>query len=154
MKYQVWEIAIFTAFLLFGFKVGFSISVINTLILFVFFPGDLPTGPFYNFLAIISTLLGIYIIQRISQNLKKKKEALYVILITLFGILFRVIAMTIVNYIVLPLGTPFGYSVSIEALPTFLSVTALFNGTIVLYTIPIAYILARTVNKNTKIQIW
>ena len=34
--------------------------VINTVILFVVFPGALPTGPVYNFIAVFSMMLGIY----------------------------------------------------------------------------------------------
>lgn len=155
LKYQVWEIAIVTAFLLYGLKVGISISVINTLILFVFFPGDLPSGPFYNFIAILSTLFGIFIIQKtLSKRFSRGKEVILTSISTVSGIILRVVVMSIVNWIALPLPQPFGYGLPQSALPTYLPVIALFNATIVLYTIPVAYMIARTVSISVKTKIW
>jgi riboflavin transporter FmnP len=154
LKYQVWEIAIVTAFLFYGIKVGVSISVINTLVLFVFFPGDLPTGPIYNFIAVLSTLLGIYIIQRVlGKRFSSRKEAILAGLSTTSGIIMRVTIMTVVNWIVLPYPPPFGYNIPPEGLAAILSVTAVFNASIVLYTIPISYIIARAVGISTKTQV-
>ena len=56
LKYQLWEIAIVIALLLYGIRVGGSISFINALVLLVVFPGDLPTGPLYNLIAVLSML--------------------------------------------------------------------------------------------------
>ena len=155
LKYQLWEIAIVTAFLLYGAKVGISISTINTLVLFVFFPGDLPTGPIYNFIAVLSMLSGIYIIQKVAgKHFSRGREAILTALSTAVGVVTRVIVMTIVNWIVLPLSPPFGYNISAGALPGFLATVAFFNATIVLYTIPVSYIIARAVGIGTKTQIW
>ena len=155
LKYQLWEIAIVTAFLLYGIKVGISISAINTLVLFVFFPGDLPTGPIYNLIAVLSTLLGILLVQRaLGKSFSRGKEAIITVLSTASGIIMRVTIMSIVNWIVLRYPPPFGYSVPLEELPALLAVTALFNATIVLYTIPIGYIIARAVGLSTKTQVW
>ena len=155
LKYQVWEIAIVTAFLLYGLKVGSTISVINTIVLFLFFPGDLPSGPFYNLIAVLGTLLGVFIIQKtLIKRFCKRREVILIILSTFSAIILRVLVMSIVNFIVLPLDFPFGYNVPQELLPSFLSVTALFNATIVLYTIPVAYMIARTVSMSVKTKIW
>ena len=97
LKYQIWEIAIVTAFLLYGMKIGISISIINTLVLFVFFPGDLPSGPFYNFIAILSTLLGIFIIQKtLSKRYSRGKEVILTSISTVSGIILRVVVMSII----------------------------------------------------------
>ena len=86
LKYQVWEIAIVTAFLLFGLKVGVSISLINTLVLFAFFPGDLPSGPIYNLIALLSIILGTYIIQKtLSKKFNERKEVILITLSTITG---------------------------------------------------------------------
>lgn len=155
LKYQLWEIAIVTAFLLYGVKVGISISAINTLVLFAFFPGDLPTGPIYNFIAVLSMLLGIYISQRaVGKRFSRGKEAILTSLSTASGIIARVTIMSIVNWIVLQHPPPFGYSISLQDLPATLSVIALFNATIVLYTIPIGYIIARAVGLSMKTPMW
>jgi len=155
LKYQLWEIAIVTAFLLYGIKVGISISFINTLVLFAFFPGDLPTGPIYNLMAVLSMLSGIYLVQRVAgKRFSRGREAILTSLSTVFGIIMRVIVMSIVNWTVLQHPPPFGYSIPLQELPSMLSVIALFNATIVLYTIPISYIIARAGGLSTKTQIW
>ena len=64
--YQVWEIPIVAAFLLYGSKVGVAVSIVNTVALFAIFPGALPTGPLYDFAAVLSMLLGIYMIRKAS----------------------------------------------------------------------------------------
>lgn len=70
--YQIWEIPIVAAFLLYGPKVGVVVSVVNTFALFVIFPGALPTGPLYDFAAVLSTLFGIYIIRKPSLALRNR----------------------------------------------------------------------------------
>lgn len=155
LKYQFWEIAIVTAFLLYGVKVGISISTINTLVLFVFFPGDLPAGPLYNFIAVLSMLSGIYIVQRVAgKRFSRGREAILTSISTATGIVTRVIVMSIVNLIVLPLSPPFGYNIAPDALPGFIATVTLFNATIVLYTIPVSYIIARAVGIGIKTHIW
>jgi len=62
--------------------------------------------------------------------------------------------MSIVNWIVLPMSTPFGYSIAPAALPELVALVAFFNATIVLYTIPLSYIIAKAVATGTKAQIW
>ena len=155
LKYQFWEIAIVTAFLLYGTKVGISISSINTLVLFVFFPGDLPTGPIYNFIAVLSMLTGIYIVQKVVGNrFCRGRELTLTALSTGAGVVTRAVVMSIVNWTVLPLSTPFGYSIAPAALPELFALVAFFNATIVFYTIPLSYIIAKAVATGTKAQIW
>ena len=155
LKYQLWEIAIVTALLLYGIKVGVSISFINALVLLVVFPGDLPTGPLYNLIAVLSMLLGIYIVQRVAgKRFSRGRWVILAVLSTVSGIIIRVAVMSIVNWIVLRYPPPFGYSIPLEELPTMLSIVALFNATIVLYTIPIGYIIARAVGIGTKTKTW
>lgn len=155
LYYQLWEIPIVVAFLLYGAKVGISIPVINTIVLFVFFQGGLPAGPLYNFIAIVSMLLGIYLIQKtIGNKFSKGRETILTALSTTLGVIMRVAVMTVVNWIVLPMDAPFGYSIPPGALPGYVGTTAFFNATIVLYTIPIGYIIARAIGSRTKIQLW
>jgi riboflavin transporter FmnP len=155
LKYQFWEVAIVIAFLLYGAKVGISISAINTLVLFAFFPGDLPTGPIYNLIAVLSMLSGIYIIQKVACNrFSRGRELILTALSTGVGVITRVVVMTIVNWIVLPMSTPFGYNIASDALPELVALVAFFNATIVAYTIPLSYFIAKAVATGTKTQIW
>lgn len=155
LKYQVWEIPIVAALLIYGIKVGVSISFINALVLLVVFPGDLPTGPIYNLIAVLSMLFAVYLIQMVAgKRFRKDRWIILIALSTISGIIARVTVMSVVNWIVLRYPYPFGYSVPIEELPAMLSIIALFNSTIVLYTIPIGYIIARAVGIGTKAKTW
>lgn len=158
LKYQFWEIAIVIVFLLYGVKAGIITSVINALILVVFFPGDSPLGPLYNFIAILSMLLGIYILQRSLGNSSNGRAIIPTALATVFGMITRVAVMSIVNWIVLPHPLPVGYSVPPAILAETVAAVAFFNATIALYTIPLAYIIARFIVGamiiDTKTQIW
>ena len=99
LKYQIWEIPIVAAFLLFGPLVGVATSIINTVILLVVYPGDLPTGPLYNLAAVLSTLLGIYIIHGFAAKyFSKRQENMLTAFATAFGSIARVGIMTIVNW--------------------------------------------------------
>ena len=89
--YQIWEIPIVAAFLLFGSKVGVPVAIINTLALLVYFPGALPTGPLYNLAAVLSTLLGIYIAQKAvvafrSRSSEYTTEALAYVILAMISI--------------------------------------------------------------------
>lgn len=70
--YQIWEIPIVAAFLLYGPKVGIGVSFVNTLALLAIFQGELPTGPLYNLAAVLSMLLGIYMAQRATLTFRDK----------------------------------------------------------------------------------
>lgn len=153
--YQIWEIPIVAAFLLFGFKVGFSISTINTLVLLAIFPGELPTGPIYNLTAVLSMLLGLFIIQRsLSGRFSKRRDTVLTTAATATGIIMRVGIMTIVNYIFLRFDPPIGFGIPPEVVPTMLPVIGLFNATLALYTIPLGILIAKAVSLNTKAPVW
>ena len=68
LYYQLWEIPIVVAFLAMGPKAGVTVTVINTLILLAVFPGSLPVGPIYNFVAVLAMLLGIYIPYKVATR--------------------------------------------------------------------------------------
>lgn len=153
--YGIWEIPIVAAFLLIGPKSGIAISILNALTLFAFYPGPLPLGPFYNFAAILSMLIGVFLAQKLSITgaLKDKHAAIIVTIATALGILFREIVMTLINYFTLQQGYPFGYNMTEIAVLGFLPLGALFNGTIVLYTVPMAYIIIKTIQKSTYLNL-
>ena len=155
LKYQIWEIPIVAAFLLYGPLVGVATSIMNTIILLTVYPGDLPTGPLYNLVAVLSMLLGAYIIHRFTtKQFTRRRESLLTASSTVLGIIIRVIVMTIVNWIFLRYPYPIGFSIPEEGLIPMLPLIGLFNATLTLYTIPIGYFLARAVSVGTKTPIW
>ena len=150
--YQIWEIPIVTTTLLFGFGIGIVVSLVNTLILLVAFPGALPTGPIYNLIAIISTLFGLFIISKIiSSRFNIQQNNIVVVISTILGIIMRVIVMTIVNWTFLPFPPPIGFSMPSEAVIAVIPIIGFFNATLALYTIPIGYILAKAVQTNVNL---
>ena len=157
--YNLWEIPIVAAFLLVGPKSGIAVTALNAVVLFAFFPGSLPTGPLYNLIAIFSTLSGIYIVQKIFTLGKPQdkseviQEAKIITAATALGIIFRIAAMTAVNYVTLRYDYPVGFGMKEIEILGFLPFGALFNGTLALYTIPIGFFIARTVKKNLRLNL-
>jgi len=56
--------------------------------------------------------------------------------------------MSFINYSVLGLPAPFGYSLPNAVIIGYLPLIAVFNATLALYTIPVSYGLARIVKSN------
>ena len=145
-----------------GPKSGITVSVINTFILLVVFPGALPTGPIYNFAAVLAMFLGIYLPYWLARRGCKTENfgsylrshlALFSISATALGIVFRVLLLTVINYFALQQPYPIGFSMPPEAVLLFLPLGAIFNAIVALYTIPIAIGITVAIiikNKNIK----
>ena len=153
--YQIWEIPIVAAFLLISPKSGVAISILNAAVLLALFPGALLLGPFYNLIAILSMLSGIYMAHRILREKTKKAtvqlETKLVTLSTVIGIIFRVGIMSIVNYVVLRYPSPIGFSTPEAAIIASLPLIGLFNATLALYTIPLGHFIADAIRSNLKL---
>jgi len=153
--YQIWEIPIVAAFLLYGPYIGVIASIINTLVLLVIYPGALPTGPLYNLAALLSMLLGVYIVQKvISLSSKKVRGKLLIILSTALGMTTRVGIMTLINSTFLPEPPPIGFGMPAPAVLLALPFIGFFNATLALYTIPLGYFLTKTVCSSINIDAW
>ncbi len=161
LVYQIWEIPIVAVFLLYGAKYGVAISVINAFVLLAIFigPGGLPAAPFYNMIAILSMMLGVYLPHKIAGFINRNKApndsprfgAKTIVASTALGITLRVLVMTVVNFAVLGLSAPFGYSMSQETVIGALPLIAFFNATLALYTIPLGHGVTQAVRKNLKL---
>ena len=153
--YQIWEIPIIAAFLLFGPSMGAGIAVINTVALLALFPGELPTGPFYNLAAVLGMFVGVYgahcFMARYSGV---RREALLVIASTGLGVVSRVAIMSIANWAFLRYPPPVGFSMTEESLTLMLPIVGFFNATLALYVIPIGHVLARAVGVGIKTGMW
>ncbi len=152
LVYQIWEVPILACFLIFGAWAGVAVSVLNLLILQVVYPGPLPSGPLYNLAAILSTMLGVAIAHRLFSK-RGAGPSLVAGVATVLGGLSRVVTMTVVNGIFLPFGYPIGFSIPPAALPEALTLIAIFNATLVLYTVPLAYFVLRTVSARYRLSV-
>lgn len=153
LYYQIWEIPIVTAFLLFGSLIGLYVSIINTIVLLAYFPGALPVGPLYNLAAILGMLLGIYVAQKIvSRGSNIKNELTFILSCTVLGVTSRVLVMSVVNWVFLRYPYPIGFELPGEIITMMLPIIGFFNATLAMYTIPIGYILARAVSYGIKVK--
>ncbi len=159
--FQLWEIPIVIAFLAIGVKPGVAVAVINSIVLVFVFQGELPTGPFYNLIAVLSMFLGIYIPYKIA-TLRCRTESLteylrhHKVIITIAatasGMATRILITTVVNYFALQQPYPIGFGLpQIDAL-LFLPAGAVFNAIVALYTIPLAFAITVAVTSRVKIQ--
>lgn len=155
LKYQIWEIPIVAAFLLYGPLVGVLTALTNTIVLLAVYRGDLPTGPLYNLAAVLSMLLGVYLIHRFTDKyFTKRQETILIALSTVLGSIARVGVMTIINWAFLRYPYPVGYSLPVDALMAMLPIIGLFNATLALYTIPLGYFVSRAVSFGVNTARW
>ncbi|MEM2081892.1 MAG: hypothetical protein QXP44_04110 [Candidatus Bathyarchaeia archaeon] len=152
--YGIWEIPIVTAFILINLTAGIMIALLNAAVLFAFFPGALPTGPFYNLIAIFSMMLGLYIAKKFIKHGAEGQQKILKIATasTILGIILRAAFMTAVNYITLRQPYPFGLELKEMEVLAFLPAGALFNGTVALYTVPIGEFIANIVKSRLKLE--
>jgi len=149
--YQFFEIPIVAALLLLGFRSGVAVGVLNSTAMVFLYPGNYFLYAAGNLLAVTSMMVGMYLSIRLyesragsNSDFKRTKVVLFS---TAFGILFRVLAMTPFWYGVVQVFYPDPSHTFMIVLP----LQAIFNSTLPLYTIPIAFLIARTINKNLKI---
>ena len=155
LLYTIWEIPLYICLILFGPITAIISGIINFISLLVFFPGQLITGPIYNLIAIFGSYLGIILIKRRKQfvqdtnDIKKDVMSWNMAVIVLSPMILRTVIMTIVNFIALPMPPPIGFSIPLEAMPATLGLIAIFNSTTIIYSIPIAYVIARAAKSAT-----
>ena len=153
--YGLWEIPIVAAFILISPLSGIFISLLNAAVLFAFFPGPLPTGPFYNLIALFSMMLGLYIARRFikREDADQQKVLKIAAASTILGIVLRVVVMTVVNYVTLQQPYPIGFELEeMAVLFTYLPATTIFNATVALYTVPMGEFVANVIKSRLKLE--
>lgn len=154
LYYQIWEIPLVAAFLLFGPRTGTLVAIVNTAVLLVVFQGSLPTGPLYNLVAVLSMLFGIYIAVKLASRSKSNSEVLTILSSTALGTALRVAVMTIINWSFLPFPPPLGYNMNEALLMTLLPLIGLFNATVALYTVPLGHFVTKAVSLGVRTTYW
>lgn len=149
--YEVWEVPILLSLLLLDFTSGAAVALLNMVVLEAVKPGPLPTGPVYNFMAVISMFAGVIVAERVSAG---RGRVAAVCIATLLGGATRTLAMTAVNALVLPQPYPVGFSIPVAAMPGFLALIAVFNFTTAAYTVPLAYAVKGAVVSRTRAAGW
>lgn len=158
--FQLSEIPIAVAFLLFGVKIGVFVGFLNLLGQLAFYlisPVYIAAYPM-GFIATLLMLLGVYIASRYvthknpSEEIGEQKSMLY---LTFLGVVPRAAIMPIIDYqiffrFLLPIfsDTPLPETYMAGLIPVLI----LFNIITPLYTIPAAYTLATRVKKVLKME--
>ena len=146
--FNLWEIVIITAFFLTGLKGGISVALLNALFLLAVYPGQSrPLYPLTNTLAVSTMMVGTYLanILLVRRSIRPSSGRI-VVYYTAFSMLFRILIMAPGMYGLQRLiGTPATIIVNV-----ILPFQAVYNIVMALYTIPIAYFVAKAVNKNLK----
>lgn len=143
--YELWEIPIVAVLLIYGLYPAFTVSLVNTLILLLVFPGTLPAGPLYNFIAVVVTLGAVAAGQAITKSVRLR-PAFTVAVATAVALPIRSAVMVAVNFILLPLPAPLGYQIPEMATLPYLPLVAFFNATVVLYSVPLGYAVVKAVS--------
>jgi len=158
--YRVYEIPMVVAFMLFGPKIGISVTVLNLLGQMVFFP--VPAGfagyPF-GVIAVLTMMLGVYLANMLVKRRLRLKIVIsgnkIIVYLTALGIAFRAAVMPLLDYSLLyhfllpiALGRTFTEAYLIALVPGMF----VFNITVALYTIPISYLIARKVAGSLKMN--
>lgn len=146
LLYEFWEIPILLGFLLLGFWSGTTIAFLNTLYLFLL-PQPVLLGPVYNLLAVISMVVGVLAAMRVARSRGWGSSGLW-ISATALGSLSRTLVMTLVNAAVVTQPPPIGYSIPSDVLLETLLFTGVFNLTVTLYTVPLAFSALRAVRSR------
>jgi riboflavin transporter FmnP len=156
--YYFWEIPLVAAFLLFGFKVAFSISVLNAVARLVFFPGQAPLLAFIiSFMPSLTMLLGVYLAQKLIQSQVSDGKSISVpratVYFTALGVAVRAGIMPFIDYaqyhflFPLFLGRNFSEAFILALMPGIVA----FNILLPLYGVSIGFIIAKTVGKSLRI---
>jgi riboflavin transporter FmnP len=159
--YHFNEIPIVVSFLLFGPRIGVLVGVLHLVgqeLLFPMGPTGIVAYPM-GFAALLLMLFGVYLASRFitrkaasEKPLNEKKRTIY---LTASAIAFRGGIMPFLTYgvmyhVLLPLvlGTSIPEAYVTALVPSFV----LFNVTVPLYTVPIAYFVAAKVSRRLKIE--
>jgi len=160
-NYQFGDIAIVTAFLLFGPMYGVSVAFLSMFASMTIQFG--PTsfiGPSYYFISVLTMLWGVYVSEKLIAwrrfPLKTYSVAKPALFATISGVLGRTLIMLPLDYTIygLLVSIVTGLSVSLANAVVFASMPniVLFNITVPLYVIPTSYCISKKLAKSLKIE--
>ena len=150
--YDLWEIPIVICLFIFGLYAALTASAINAVVLILVNPGALASGPLYNLIAVVVSLLAIVLAHNLASQTKLsiRRE---MTLSTGLAMVVRTGVMTVVNYALLPFPPPLGFSIPESAVLPLLPLIAFFNATLILYTVPLGYAGVRAATQRLHFKI-
>lgn len=155
LSYQLSDIVLIVAFLLFGLKVGITIAGLHMILkmtIFVDLSG--PVGPPYYLIAFLSMFFGVYLFEKLVKlNKSDKGLSKNVALSTSLGAFTRTLIMLPLDYIVYGflvsvvsgLSIAESYELVIIAMPSMI----FYNITVPIIMIPTSYFIAKKLSRYT-----
>jgi hypothetical protein len=147
--FQIWEVAVVAAFFLLGMKSAVFVAFLNTFVLLAISPGTAFNQPLVNLIAILSTLVGVYVAYKLLKPNGLEEIVIprrkMVLLSTILGIISRLAIILPFLYFV---ASIFGMALIITILPLF----AIYDLIVALYSVPLGYLIAGAVNKYVKLN--
>jgi riboflavin transporter FmnP len=157
-SYQLGDIILVIAFLLFGLKIGLTVTLFNMLTTMVIYPNPVSIigAPYYLF-SILTMILGAYLFWRlIKQRIQTKPylDAKSATLSTACAVLTRTLIMLPMDFLVYPylVSLVSGLSVAEAYNTVFLVMPGiiLYNISVPLFVIPTSYVVAKKVSLHIK----
>jgi riboflavin transporter FmnP len=161
LSYTPIEIPVIVTFLLFGFKIGVLVEVLHVVGQILFFPAGPAGFAVYpmGMVAVLLMFVGVYFVSRFLTRKARSRETLdkrkILVYLTAFAAVFRGGLMPFIDYgllyhILLPLflGTNIPEAYIVGLVPGFV----VYNVTVALYTIPIAYVIAAKMGSVLTLQ--
>ena len=156
LLFQIWDIPLLVAFLLFGFKVAVPSGLINIAFLSLIFPG--PGRPYFftHIFGSIGMMIALYIaykiaIQKDSTTFSRTKFLTFSIAL---AILFRALFMSTVLFGIYYFD-PFQVLPDIPIIyvaTALLPLQIIFHIILCTYMVPTSYLIAKVVSKNLKMD--
>lgn len=157
-SYQLGDITLVIAFLLFGLAIGFAVVILSMVVSVVMLPTAVGIiGAPYYYAAVITMVLGVCLFEKIIKP--KIQNSRYLVaksttLSTVVSILTRTLIMLPMDYyiygylvsIVSPLGLAEAYAFVLAWMPLMI----LYNITVPLFAIPTSYYTAEKISKHFK----
>ncbi len=155
LSYQLSDIVLIVAFLLFGLKVGITIAGLNMILkMTILVDVSGPVGPPYYLIAFLSMFFGVFLFEKLVKLNKSDKEpSKNVVLSTSLGAFTRTLIMLPLDYIVYGflvsvvsgLSIAESYELVIIAMPSMI----FYNITVPIIMIPTSYFIARKLSRYT-----
>lgn len=156
--YQMGDVALVIAFLLFGLRIGLTVAALNMVVTMTIFysPGGL-VGPPYYLVSVLTTVLGVCLFEKLVKPKISQSKAYHgakpAVLCTICGVLTRTLLMFPLDYgvfgflvsIVSGLSIPAAYAIVLASMPGII----LYNITVPIYVIPTSYYIATQVSKHS-----
>jgi riboflavin transporter FmnP len=147
LLFETWEIPVYFAAIYFNTRTALFVEAVVYLVVqttaFLGGANGILLGAVYNLAAVLFTLLGV----SAASSLPVGKVTKAILTVSL-AVCFRVLGMTLFNYVFLQLPAPIGYNSPATVVEAELVFLAIFNGVVALYSVAAGTVLASLISRR------